>query len=114
MLTPLGQMREPVQILSPVRTVDNSGGEVITYTASNPLFLALRSTNSKEGVQFGQINSDVSHVAFGHWAELNGLTSRHRIRLVEDIDTEFDIDGGPINSPKRDWSRLNLVLRSNG
>lgn len=114
MLTPLGQMRDPVVILTPARSTDTSGGEEITYTAGNPIFIALRATTTTEALQFGQISADVTHIAFGHWGDLQALTAKHRVRLYEDADVEFDIAGDPINSPKRAWARLNLVLRANG
>ena len=114
MLTPLGQMREPIVVLTPTRTSDESGGEEIAYSAGDPIFVSLRSLTTREGVQFGQVNADISHIAFGHWGDLNALTAKNRIRMVEDATTEFDIAGGPINSPKRDWTRLTLIRRENG
>lgn len=114
MIIPLGEMRFPALILTPVRVADQSGGEEISYTESDPVWLALRSVSTNERVQFGQLAADISHVAFGHWSDLNGLTAEHRIRSFEDASLEFDISGGPINSPKRDHTRLNLVQRENG
>lgn len=111
MLVPLGEMREQVVILSPVRTADESGGEVITYTESQPLFASLRSLSTTEAVQFGQVNADISHVLFGHWPDLNQCTAKDRIKLVES-GVEFDINGGPLNDPKRSYTRLNLVSRN--
>lgn len=113
MITPIGEMREQVVILTPVRTVDQSGGEVIEYNASDPLFVAIRGTNTREAVQFGQLSSDISHVCFGHWHSLNQLSATDRLRIVES-GQEFDIDGLPINDPKRAFTRLHLVLRDNG
>ena len=114
MITPLGEMRFPALILTPVRLVDQSGGEEITYTAGDQIWLALRSVSTGERVQFGQLAADISHVAFGHWADLNSVTAKHRVRSFEDASLEFDVSGGPINSPKRDHTRLNLVQRENG
>lgn len=113
MIIPLGQMRDPVVILTPVRGTDESGGEDITYTAGDPIFLALRSITTREGIQFGQMNSDVSHIAFGHWFDLNTLTSEHRVRSLEDETVEYDIDGGPVNDASRGFTRLKLVRREN-
>jgi head-tail adaptor len=112
MLAPIGEMREQAVVLTPVRTVDSSGGEVITYAESDPFFISLRSLTTNESVQFGQINSEVSHVAFGYWHDLNTITAINRIRIVE-TQQDFDIDGDPINDPKRAYTRLNLVMRSN-
>lgn len=113
MITPIGEMREQVVILTPVRTVDQSGGEVITYTSSDPLFVAIRSVSTREAVQFGQISSEVSHICFGHWQSLKDIKATHRLRIVES-DQEFDVAGDAINDPKRAWTRLHLVVRSNG
>ena len=113
MLVPLGQMREPVIILTPVRSTDESGGETLIYTESDPVFVALRSLTTTEGVQFGQVNAAVTHVLFGNWNDLAQLASNQRIRVVE-TNQEFDIAGAPINSPKRDWTKLTLVWRENG
>ena len=113
MLVPLGQMREPAVILTPVRATDAYGGESITYTESACIFVALRSVSTAEGVQFGQMNADITYVLFGHWTDLNAVTSANRIKIVETLAT-FDINGGPINDPKRSFTRLNLVARENG
>lgn len=112
MITPIGEMREQVVVLTPVRTVDQSGGEVIGYGASDPIFVAIRSVSTREAVQFGQISSEVSHVCFGHWQSLKEITAEDRLRIVES-DQEFDIAGDAINDPKRAWTRLHLVARSN-
>jgi len=112
MLAPIGEMREQAVVLTPVRVADASGGEVITYTVSDPIFISLRSLSTNESVQFGQINSEVSHVSFGHWHDLNNITAKHRVRILETLQ-EFDINGDPINDPKRAFTRLNLVARSN-
>ena len=114
MLVPVGQMRDAVLILTPVVGIDNSGGEVITYTVGDPIFVALRAVTTREGVQFGQMNADVTNIVFGHWGDLNALTANNRIRLYEDETIEFDMAGSPINSPKRDWTRLHLIRRENG
>lgn len=113
MLVPIGEMREAAVILTPVRTADASGGEVVNYTESDPIFVAVRSLSTKEAVQFGQMDSDINHVCFGHWAALNQLTATNRLRLLE-TNQEFDISGSPINDPKRSWTRLHLVSRENG
>lgn len=114
MLVPVGQMRDAVLILTPVVGVDTSGGEIVTYTVGDPIFIALRSLTTREGVQFGQMNADVTHIAFGHWGDLNTLTSTNRIRSYEDESIEYDMSGPPINSAKRDWTRLHLIRRENG
>lgn len=113
MLTPIGAMREPVVVLTPVRTADGSGGEVVTYTPSDPIFVSIRATTTNESVQFKQVGADINHVLFGHWPDLNQIKATHRIRIIESSQ-EFDIDGGAINDPKRAWTRLNLKLRENG
>ena len=77
------------------------------------MFAAVRGLSTSEAIQFGQLNSDVSHVLFGHWQSLNQVTSKDRIKMLETGQT-FDINGGPINDSKRSWTRLNLVLRENG
>lgn len=110
MLVPLGQMRDPAVILTPQRSVDSSGGEVIEYVASEPIYIALRALTTTEGVQFGQVNADITHVCFGHWHDLAALSSTQRIR-VEETGDEYDIAGAPVNDPKRGWSKLTLVLR---
>ncbi len=113
MRAPLGEMREQVAVLTPIRAVDESGGEVITYAESDPTFVSIRGLTTNESIQFGQVNADISHVCFGHYESLNQLTSKNRIRVLETLQ-EFDINGGPINDPKRSFTRLNLVLRENG
>ena len=110
MLAPIGEMREPAVILTPVRAYDASGGETVTYTESDPIFISLRPLSSTEAVQFNQVNSAITNVCFGHWQALSQLTATHRIKLLE-TDQEFDINGGPINDPKRSWTRLNLIAR---
>ena len=113
MLTPIGEMREAATLLTPVRTTDDAGGEVITYVASGPIFIALRATGSTEAVQFSQMSVDVTHVVFGHWYDLHAVDGEQRLRL-EETGEEFDIVTGAINDPKRRWTRLNVVLRFNG
>lgn len=113
MIPPIGQMREPAVLLTPVRSVDEAGGEIVTYVEGNPIFVALRALTTTEGVQFGQVNADITHVCFGHWADLNALVSTQRLRIVE-TQQDFDIAGLPINDPKRAWARLNLVHREHG
>lgn len=113
MITPIGEMREQVVVLIPVRTIDPSGGEVVGYSSSDPMFVAIRSVSSREAVEFGQMSSEVSHICFGHWHSLNQITAKDRIRIIES-DQEFDIAGDAINDPKRAFTRLNLVYRPNG
>lgn len=113
MLTPLGEMRTPVRIITPTRVNDASGGETVTYVEGDMIFAAVRAVSTSEATQFGQVNAAVSHVLFGHWHDLSQITSKQRVRIVE-TDEEFDITGGPINSPKRDFTKLQLVLRENG
>ena len=113
MRIPIGEMREPVIVLTRVRTSDESGGEVITYTESDPIFVSIRGMSTNEAVQLGQVNAEITHVCFGHWESLNQLVSTDRIRHLES-GQEYDIAGAPINDPKRSWSRLNLVSRENG
>ncbi len=112
MRTPIGEMREPAVVLTPITTVDSSGGEVQGYGASDPIFVSIRAMTAREAEQFGQIDGQVSHVCFGHWPDLNGIRSDARLRLVE-TSQEFDIVGPPLNSPERDWTKLTLVYREN-
>lgn len=113
MLVPLGQMRDPAKIITPTRVNDASGGETVTYVEGDTIFVALRALTTSEAVSFGQVNASITHVLFGHWGDLNAINSKQRIRLVES-GAEFDVAGGPINSPKRDWTKLTLVSRENG
>jgi len=113
MLLPLGEMRESVVLMTPVVSIDESGGEKTTYSNSDPLFVSIRALSAKEAQQFGQINSEISHVCFGHWHDLNSIRSDTRLMVLETLQ-EFDIVGPPINSPERDWSKLTLVWRENG
>jgi len=113
MLIPLGEMREVAVLLTPVMGVDEFGGEEITYVESHQFFIALRSVTATEAVQFGQVNSSVNYIAFGHWTDLAGVVSNQRLKIVE-TGIEYDITGPPINSPDRDWSKLQLVARENG
>lgn len=113
MLIPLGEMRDEATVLTPVRTTDEAGGEVITYQPGDPIFIALRATGSNEAVQFTQMAVDVTHVVYGHWFDLNAINGEQRLRL-EESGQEFDIVGAAINDPKRAWTRLNVVLRVNG
>jgi hypothetical protein len=113
MLIPLGQMRDPAVVLSPTRSVDEFGGEIIEYTESDLIFIGLRAVTTAEAVQFDQMNATTNFICFGHWHDLGLLTSQDRIRLAE-TDEEFDINGAPINDPKKGFTRLNLVLRENG
>lgn len=113
MLTPIGQMREIVAVLSPTTTVDESGGEVTTYKQSPSANAAVRSVSTKEAVQFGQINAEVTHVLFGHWYDFHATPPEAKIRDLE-TDEEYEIIGGPINDSKKGWTRLNLVRRFNG
>lgn len=112
MQVPIGEMREPVVIMTPVLTIDESGGEYFTYTETGPLFVSIRAISTNEAIQFSQVNAEISHVCFGHWHDLNALSATNRVRMVETLQ-EFDIAGGPINDPKRAYSRLNLVYREN-
>lgn len=113
MLIPLGEMREIVVVRLPVTTVDASGGEVQGYSESDPIYVSIRSLNSREFASYGQVNGEISHMCFGHYNDLNAIGSDCRIRNVE-TDQEFDISGPPVNSPKRDWSKLTLIYRENG
>lgn len=113
MLVPLGQMRDPAVILTPVRGADEFGGEVITYVESPCIFVALRSVTSKEAVEFGQLNADTNFICFGHWHDLSQLTAKDRLKVTE-TGQEFDILGPPVNDPKKGFTKLNLVLRENG
>lgn len=112
MLTPIGEMREPVLLLTRQRTTDEAGGEVLAYSESDPIFVAIRATNTLEQTQFNQVNADVSHLCFGHFQDLNGVASTTRIRELE-TGTEYDIAGLPINDPNKAWTKLMLVLRDN-
>ena len=112
MKVPIGEMRDRAFILTAVRDTDASGGELITYTPGDcALFVSVRSLSTTESVQFGQVAADVTHVLFGHWTELNQVGGTDRIRL-EESGQEFDINGGPINDPKRSFTRLNLIARN--
>jgi len=113
MLTPIGQMREPAVILTPVRTTDSSGGEIITYVEGAPIFVSLRSLGTREANELGQVNADISHVCYGHWVDLGTISAKQRLRVLETSQT-FDINGGPLNDPKRAYTRLNLIERENG
>lgn len=112
MLTPIGEMRDPAHILTPTTTVDAAGGETTAYATGAVVFIAVRATTAREASSFGQINAEVTHIAHGHWQDFNAVTSKQRIRLMEG-GVEFDIVGPPINSPMRDWTRLNLLRREN-
>lgn len=112
MLPPIGEMREPVVVLTPTTVIDESGGETTTYVASDTHFAAVRPLTARETAQFNQINGSVTHALFGHYEVFKAVTSDSRIRLVED-NTEFDIVGPPLNSPKRDHTKLMLELREN-
>ena len=113
MQIPIGEMREPVSILTRVRGTDASGGEVITYTEGDPHFVSIRAMSTNEAVQLGQVNSAITHVCYGHYQSLNALDATNRIKRLE-TDEEFDINGGPLNDTKRAFTRLNLILRDNG
>jgi len=110
MNTPIGEMRDLVLIQTPSRTVDDSGGEIVVYADSDPIFMAVRPLGTTEAVQMGQVNADITLVAYGHWHDLSSLSAKHRIKLVESNAT-FDIAGQPLNDPKRAWTRLHLVAR---
>lgn len=112
MRTPVNEMRDQIVILTPTTGKDASGGETTTYVPGNPLWVALRPTSTREAVQFGQIDAEVTHVLHGHWHELNAISAKARIRRVED-SVEFDIVGLPLNDPKRAFTRLNVKQREN-
>lgn len=112
MKTPIGEMRTPVAVLTPTTVQDASGGASTTYIEGDPIFVALRAMTAKEQEQFGQMSAEVSYTCFGHYYDLDPLTSSHRIRDLE-TDDEFDIVGPPMSSRNRDHSRLNLVRREN-
>lgn len=113
MQVPIGEMRESVAILTPTLQRDESGGEETVYVEGNPIFVAIRGTTAREIESFGQVNGDISHICFGHWADLGAVSSKSRIRILES-GQEFDIAGPPVNSPTRDWTKLTLVWRENG
>ena len=85
MQVPIGEMREPVSILTPVRTTDASGGEVISYTESEPHFVSIRALSTAEAVQFDQINASISHVCFGHYEPLSQLDAKMQAHMQERI-----------------------------
>lgn len=112
MRTPIGEMREIVAILTPTLSSDEAGGEQTTWTAGSAVHAAIRPLSAKEQEQFGQINAEVSHVLFGHWHDFNAVSSAARIRDLVTLD-EYEIAGPPLNSPKHDHTRLNLIWREN-
>jgi head-tail adaptor len=113
MRAPIGEMRTPAAIMTPSVARDASGGELKTYADGSTIFVALRATSGTETAQFGQIAANVSHIAFGHWYDLNEITADHRLKIIESGD-EFEVYGPPMNDQKRSFTRLNLVLRENG
>lgn len=113
MLTPIGEMRDVIAVLTPTTTIDASGGEVTTYAQGDPLYVALRATTTREAVQFGQVNADVSHVIFGHWHDLNGLSANAKL-IHWETGEQYELVGMPINDPKRAFTRLNVTRRENG
>lgn len=112
MLTPIGEMRHPAEVLLPTVTKDASGGQTTTYTAQPRIFVSLRPVTARERESFGQINAEVQYVVHGHWQSLNALPSDARLRIIE-TGQEFDIVGPPVNSAVRDWTRLHCVEREN-
>ncbi len=112
METPLGEMREAVAILTPKTVIDEAGGQDTEYVEGDPIFVSIRPLTSTEVTQFAQVNADISHVIFGHYAELNAVPADSRIRWLE-FGIDFDIGGGPINSPNRDFTKLTAIQRSN-
>ncbi len=113
MRVPIGEMREPAVLITPTVTVDEHGGEVTNYEASDTIFIALRPQSAREQNANAQVSAEASHTVFGHWHDLHSVTGDQRLRLVED-STEYDIVGLPLNSPLRDYTRLNVLLRENG
>ena len=112
MLVPLGEMREPVRILTPIRTVDEAGGEVWGYGESECIFMSIRGLSGSESLQFGQVNAKITNVGFGHYIDLFSISAKERIKMVE-TGQEFDIAGPPVNDPKKAWTKLTLVYREN-
>lgn len=113
MEVPIGEMRQPAVLLSPVVTIDEAGGETVTYAESDFFYCAIRVVGSKEALAFGQINAEVSHICFGHYHDFKQVTSDMRLR---DLDTniEYDIAGPPMIGQHFDHARLNLLQRENG
>lgn len=112
MQVPIGEMREPVVVLTPTTVIDEAGGETTTYVPGPTVFAAIRPLTAREVTQFGQINASVTHALFGHYQVFKSVKADYRIRVIED-STEFDIIGPPLNSPKRDHTKLMLELREN-
>ncbi len=113
METPLGEMRESVAILTPKTVIDDAGGQDTQYEESDPIFVSIRPLTSTEATQFAQVNADISHVIFGHYAELSEVTADSRLRWIE-FCIDFDISGSPTNSPNRDFTKLTAIRRFNG
>lgn len=112
MQTPIGEMREPVRILTPVTTVDESGGEVQGYGESEMIWISIRPQGTREALASQQVDATISHVAFGHYQDLSSITSKERIRL-ETTGAEFEVVGGPINDPMYRHTKLQLRSREN-
>lgn len=106
-------MREPVRIVSLTVTQDEAGGEVKTYVAGALIWLAIRPLGTTESVQLGQVNAEITHVAFGHYDVLRTVRADDRVRH-EETGEEYDIAGLPVYNNLRDWARLNLISRPYG
>ena len=113
MLTPIGEMREAVRIVTLTVTQDEAGGEVKTYVPGDLIWLAIRPLSTTEAVQLGQVNAEISHVAFGHYESLRYVRADDRVRM-EETGEEFDVAGLPVYNNLRDWARLNLISRPYG
>lgn len=112
MLVPFCLMNEPARILVPIVTVDESGGQVNGYGESEIVWLMVRGMTTKEHEPFNQTEGEVSHVCFGHYGDLVGVTSKDRIQL-EETGQQFDIVGPPVHSMLKDWTKLTLLWREN-
>lgn len=112
MKVPIGEMREPVAVLTPSTTKDESGGEVITYTQGEMLFAAIRPLGSREQVQYGQVNAMISLVMFMHYQDAVSVDDGTRIRNLETAE-EYEVVGLPMHAPDRGFTKLTLTRRAN-
>jgi len=113
METPISEMRESVAILEPRTLIDDAGGQDTGYDETDPIFVSLRSLTATEATQFAQVNADISHIIFGHYADLCDISADARIRWLE-FGIDFDISGSPINDPSRAFTKLTAIRRFNG
>lgn len=108
--TPIGEMRDPMAILTPTDVADQSGGQETVYAESASVFCSIRPLTTREATVFAQVNAEISHVMFGHYEELKDVAANDRIRWLE-MGIDFDVAGLPMNSPSRNFTRLSLIQR---